>query len=570
MHVDSGAAAAAPNSLMTFGAEHDTETETVSASGALGLTIVEEGEAGRLPKRLPRSGYARVAAADAPTPGAAERRAVRAGSSLAAAALVTAAVVTWTALGRRAGLLKLDPGAAPPETKEGSFANGCGVTEVDVEYLFEEPLGSDLGLASVQDCCSQCLAHERCQGWVWAGNLTGSGACLLGGGSQLGKRPAAGSVTGLVRRMRAVSDGPAALNLVELDSSQLPPSGPSAMGFLADVKTAVTAMMHPQLPALPRLSLPQPQLPQLQFPGFATSPSKEVDQPDPARALETVTVLPQDFGGRCQMVDLPTVPEYDVSGYRLEVKLLTYNLFWWNLMDRRHGNGGAPFELIRESGKPRPYDFMAFQECNVAEVVLEGADLSAEYFMFGGLDTKTTAICMAFRKTTWQLLDRGASYVAEDSKRQYYGKRAVQWMRLQHMTTGRTAFFMNHHGPLPINSGGKCGGVTTARRILTVIQEHAQQGDAVILAGDFNAGPLSPTIRQLTARLDKAYSGNAEGGIDNIFSNLGAGSVLSALNLGGAGSDHDALAVVLELGGKDLPAPARSPLMRFFDWLFSR
>lgn len=51
-----------------------------------------------------------------------------------------------------------------------------------------------------------------------------------------------------------------------------------------------------------------------------------------------------------------------------------------------------------------------------------------EYEMFQG----THAICMAYRKDTWQLLVKGETDVAEDMRTEYYGMRGTQWMRLQH------------------------------------------------------------------------------------------------------------------------------------------
>ena len=44
----------------------------------------------------------------------------------------------------------------------------------------------------------------------------------------------------------------------------------------------------------------------------------------------------------------------------------------------------------------------------------------------------THAICMAYRKDTWQLLVKGETDVAEDMRTEYYGTRGTQWMRLQH------------------------------------------------------------------------------------------------------------------------------------------
>lgn len=281
---------------------------------------------------------------------------------------------------------------------------------------------------------------------------------------------------------------------------------------------------------------------------------------------------PQDFGVGCAAAagaPLPVVPDYDTSGFRVQVKILTYNLFWWNLMDVRHGMGGAPFTLIKQSGKPHKYDLMAFQECEDPDRVMREAGLASEYIMFGGLSTKTTAICIGFWNKTWALLEQGIAFVAEDSKQQYFGRRSAQWIRLRHRDLGKTVFFMNHHGPLPINTGGKCGGLTTARRLLRLVQDHSRPGDAVILAGDFNANERSPTIGVLSKRLYRAFWGDTLGGIDNFFTNLGDQALLDSINLGNGGSDHDALSIVLEMGGKPPPTELgmKGRLMQFFKGL---
>merc|ERR1719343_1242821 len=112
--------------------------------------------------------------------------------------------------------------------------------------------------------------------------------------------------------------------------------------------------------------------------------------------------------------------------------------------------------------------------------------------------------------------------------------------------------FVNHHGPLPISSGGVCGGAAVAYNILHVVAANAQPGDLVIVAGDFNAQEGSNTIQHLESRLRRA----AGGGIDYIFSNLGAGAAISASNLGNGGSDHDAISAVLRVEGSAPAAPA--------------
>lgn len=228
------------------------------------------------------------------------------------------------------------------------------------------------------------------------------------------------------------------------------------------------------------------------------------------------------------------------------VKVLSYNLFWWNLFKARKGNKKSAGKLISASGSAVAFDVMGFQECEDPKLVLADAALLPYYHFFLG----PHSTCVAFRNGTWELLDRGAREVAEDGKwvkNQYYGRRSGQWLRLRHRTSGRILFFLNHHGPLPLNSGGACGGVASAYNLLKIVGDNAQKGDAVIIVGDFNAVANSTTVINMQTELHKLYVGSKFGGVDNMFANVDAQRVVEKSNYGGGGSDHDALGLVLEL-----------------------
>jgi len=447
------------------------------------------------------------------------------------------------------------------ETAKGA----CAAAEFNAEFLFEETLNSsNISFRDMWGCCTQCLATQGCRSWTWVGNSSKE-TCKLKGGFQLGKRFSGNSVSGLM----ASTESGETTRLMELRPVNL--QGSPVGALLSKLRSRLASN-------LPQLR--KPFLPQLQ-PSFSGPSAPLQMEPDRQPVLGMTSIRaapyptmppPQDFGAPCAAGvgnPLPVMPNYNTSGFRVQLKILTYNLFWWNLMDVRHSMGGAPFKLIEKHGKPRQFDLMAFQECEDPDRVVREAGLASEYIIFGGLPTKTTAICIAFWNKTWSLLEQGIAFVTEDSKQQYFGRRAAQWIRLRHRDLKQTVFFMNHHGPLPINSGGKCGGVTTAQRLLTLIQEHAQPGDGVILAGDFNANERSPTIGLLSNRLHRAFWGSALGGIDNIFTNMGDQALIDSQNLGNGGSDHDALSVVLEMDGKPPPKEVglKDNLMRFFKWL---
>jgi len=167
--------------------------------------------------------------------------------------------------------------------------------------------------------------------------------------------------------------------------------------------------------------------------------------------------------------------------------------------------------------------------------------------------------------------------VAEDGRHQYYGYREAIYVRLQHKTTGKMVFFINHHGPTPIQTaGGFCGPEATAYQILKIIAERAHVGDTVVLVGDFNARAPQPefdtvantsTLELIEKHMNLLFRGSVFGGIDNFYTNcatvaqwsdgnlktenLGLGDVDTLVWHRGqmvyGGSDHDALTVTLNL-----------------------
>lgn len=249
---------------------------------------------------------------------------------------------------------------------------------------------------------------------------------------------------------------------------------------------------------------------------------------------------------------IAAIPRAYVSS-PLQLNVMVYNLEWWSLFDKGQptelqvhattdGNGAT--SLIKQAVMTSNFDIMAFQECLNGDWLSDHANFAGQYDLWGHGNRE---LCLAYRVAAWDKLDHGAEDVAADQEGCFWGRRAAQWMRLRHKATGAHVFFMNHHGPLPINSGGGCGGATTASNLLRVVSQHSQAGDVIFIVGDFNAADSSETIQVMKQHLNKLFNGKADGGIDNIFSNLPYASVVAKSNLGGGGSDHDALSITINL-----------------------
>jgi hypothetical protein len=127
--------------------------------------------------------------------------------------------------------------------------------------------------------------------------------------------------------------------------------------------------------------------------------------------------------------------------------------------------------------------------------------------------------------------------------------RAAQWLRLKNKKTGAILLFVNHHGPLSVNSGGGKGGATAAQHLIQLVQNRGKKGDIVVLVGDFNANAGSLTIQELWKHLVLIYNGHSFGGVDNIFTNAAKTNVVEMKNLGSGGSDHDALTATIMVPG---------------------
>jgi len=232
----------------------------------------------------------------------------------------------------------------------------------------------------------------------------------------------------------------------------------------------------------------------------------------------------------------------------LDVRVLTYNLFWWNLFTRHYGSGKSAGKLIARTAQSHPYDIMAFQECDSKDRILADAvssGLPNEYETIDG----GRAIAVAYRRSTWRKLSSGVADVGEDSRKQYYGKRAAMWVRLQHKDSDKTVLFVNHHGPLPVSDRGGCTGTANALNLMRLIGRTAHTNDAIILAGDFNAQPWSSRVHEMDKHLHKVFTGKAMRGVDHIYTNCAEGAVGEILGKGDGKwkSDHDAVSVTLQV-----------------------
>lgn len=221
----------------------------------------------------------------------------------------------------------------------------------------------------------------------------------------------------------------------------------------------------------------------------------------------------------------------------MRIKAITYNLFWWNLFGQRRGNGGSAGKLVKRAAGNEPFDLAGFQECDDPNWIMGDAGMSSDDYDYVRWASNT----LAFNKRRFEKIESGKDKWAQDFGHFNY-QRGAHWVRLQEKSTGNKLFVMNHHGPLPVNTGGICGGEATAYNMLNQIKQHSEPGDALLFMGDFNADGGSQTVQTLKGYMHHAMND----WVDNFFSNCGGNAVKETKNLGKGGSDHNALMTIIE------------------------
>eukprot|EP00439_Symbiodinium_sp_Y106_P075549 s2509_g15.t1 len=88
---------------------------------------------------------------------------------------------------------------------------------------------------------------------------------------------------------------------------------------------------------------------------------------------------------------------------KVRIKVVTYNIFWWNLFGIHKGNGGTAGGVVATSNVREPIDLIAFQECRDKDRVLDDAGLLNSFHTFAGMYEK----CIALNKEAWIWLEEG-------------------------------------------------------------------------------------------------------------------------------------------------------------------
>lgn len=366
----------------------------------------------------------------------------------------------------------------------------CGSTEAGVVHASEQASPAQ-GVTSMMECCHRCNSAPQCSAWTWVpstsvNHVNITAMCTLHGGK-------------ILNTMRDMDGKPIPVSVF---SGKVPKRSPR-------FKTGLHIYNWNEEVA--RTQAP---------PGcFVVS--------DPWPVI--------------------TTPKEPVGS---QIVAMSFNLEWWSNFD--HAKPPEFHYYIKTKENPATrflvhngmgLDFLGMQECMNAEFVLEATGLWKEYKGVTGPE----GVCAVWRDSIWELVNHDWNYVGEDKLQEFWGRRGVLWVRAKHRENGHHVLFVVHHGPLPINSGGLCGGPALAYGIMKVIEGQQKEGDIVILLGDFNANDGGETIQTLKQHLRRVAQGHAFDGVDNVFTNLPRYFPDGSGTFQGGGSDHDPLQAVLAM-----------------------
>jgi len=165
------------------------------------------------------------------------------------------------------------------------------------------------------------------------------------------------------------------------------------------------------------------------------------------------------------------------SGAQIEVKVVSYNLYWWNAFGQNPWKGTRVSNNIRDSLQA---DVLGVQECDDPSLIQSRTGY-APASPFKG------AQGVLIKPSLFEVGNTGFSDLQATGK---WGPRYVTWAQLTHKASGRTFWHFNTHWCVHSGNGRTCSAqkrFTGAQNMLAVIRQQAGSAP-VVITGDFNAG----------------------------------------------------------------------------------
>jgi hypothetical protein len=197
------------------------------------------------------------------------------------------------------------------------------------------------------------------------------------------------------------------------------------------------------------------------------------------------------------------------------------------------------FDKVRD----HPADIYGFQECEDVSSTVSKAGLR-DYEVFQGPNKGEggNPAPLAWNSKVFQkLTEPEDEWIASDQ----YGNRYANVVRLRHKASGATVTFSNTHGPL-----GNCKS-SVGDNWVKSFNTRKQDGDVVIMTGDFNCKPGETAINKVEAFLGQ----RVHHWVDFIFT---TSSTISGGHHDGWPSDHALLEAEIDIGSGPPPGAGGS------------
>jgi endonuclease/exonuclease/phosphatase family metal-dependent hydrolase len=217
----------------------------------------------------------------------------------------------------------------------------------------------------------------------------------------------------------------------------------------------------------------------------------------------------------------------------VRVKVVSYNIYWWNAFGQNPANGRKITDNIRYTLRP---DVLGLQECDSPSLIQSRTG-------YARASTFSGSQGVMVRPGLFTVGDEGSRDIGATGK---WGPRYVTWAQLTHRQSGRTFWHFNTHWCVHSGNGQKCSAdkrYTGARNMLRVVRERAG-GAPVIITGDFNAGEGEKGVRHF---LENGYSMGKWNWVDGVLYSTAHWRTRSAGTGEKAGSDHRPVVAELEL-----------------------
>eukprot|EP00435_Cladocopium_sp_Y103_P038544 s138_g10.t1 len=165
------------------------------------------------------------------------------------------------------------------------------------------------------------------------------------------------------------------------------------------------------------------------------------------------------------------------SGETLTVKVVSYNLYWWNAFDQNSWKSDGIIANIKDNLKP---DTIGLQECDSPSEIKRRTGFLSKASKFEG------AQGVMVRQGRFRTSDKGSRDLEATGK---WGPRYVTWVKLTDQSTGKSFWHFNTHWCVHSDSKNTCNEDVRyrgARNMVRAIRDVA--GDSpVVITGDFNA-----------------------------------------------------------------------------------